>query len=233
MPAGASAAPADSDSEEGAPADTDSEEGAPASDCPLCCIEEAEVEHAGAVGGTHPLMRRIMAEELKCHGTKPKAAVYNSIARLYNRHVRRAMLGRELQCVRWTGQMVQTHFECHVTLVPRRVIARCVERVELVAKLLDTEVAGRQTAEPTENGEIIDTKIVNKVCTVAKTLKDLVRDSRAYVKEDMQERSVDKVITGVDLDAAANEGKDLLDRQALLQSAAGAGDRATASDLFD
>lgn len=212
--------------------DTDSDEGAPASECPLCYMEEAQIEHAGAVTSNHALMRRIMAEELKFNGMKPSAVIYNKIARQYNRHVRRAMLGRGLQCERWTGQMVQTHYEYHVPMVPRLLLNKCVGRLECIAKVVDTEVAACQIADPSANGEIIDAKIVNKQCNIAKTMMYLVRDTRIYTKEDMQ--NMGKLCGDIDLDAPPTSvQKDLLDRAALVQSAAGAGDLACASDLFD
>lgn len=214
--------------------DSSSDADAPLPSCPLCAIEEVEPEHASGISSDHNFLRRIMAEELKSFGVRPDSVIYNKIARMYNRHVNRAMRERGLPCERWTGAMVQVHFEQHIRYVPRRVLGQYLSRLERSAKLVDTEIATRQLQEATEGAELIDAKTITKQCNLAKTAMYLVRDLNSYIKEDKLQKGTADLWKSVELGkTTAAEAKELLDKAALLQTAAGAGDRPAASDLFD
>lgn len=210
----------------------DSDCGAPRSECPLCRLEEVEVEHAGAVLPRNSFMRRIMAQELVGYGSLPDHVVYNNIAREYNHHIHKAMKESGLECPRWSGKVVQEHFENHVRFIPRRVVGRALKRLERMAKLVDQEISSR--AANVADGELIEAKTVTKQCNIAKTTMHILRDYRSYVKEDMLQTGVANLCRSVELGTTtATEAKELLDRAALVQSAAGGGDRPRASELFE
>ena len=201
------------DVDDDVPSDTD----APEPTCPLCKLDEAEAQHAGASGGNSGFMKRIMAEELLNFGSKPDHVIYNKIAREYNRHIHRAMRQGGLQSERWTGIMVQEHFENHVQFIPRRIIGKSLKRLEKISKLLDREVSERNGAELSDNGELIDTKIVNKQCTVAKTVMYVLRDYQRYMREDMMQTGVKNLCKAIELGkTTASEAKEFLDKAALI-----------------
>lgn len=210
-------------------------EGTCTTSCPLCAIDDVETEHAGAVLSNNAFVRRIMAQELIAFGTKPDNVIYNNIARMYNRHIHGPMKESNLECTRWTGKMVKTHFDLHVQFVPRRVAGKVLRRLERIAQILDTEVDMRTTGDiPAGADELVDTKLVTKQCNIAKTTMAVLKDLRTYVKEDMVYTGARELCRSVELgETSVTEAKQMLDRAALIQSAAGGGDRPTASDLFE
>ena len=129
--------------------------------------------------------------------------------------------------------MVRKHFEVHTQLVARRVVGRQLRRLEKLSKIVDEEVVAQLASGGRDNGELVDTKVVNKACNLAKTVMYMVRDFNTYQREDMRQTGISNLWRSVDLGATSvTEAKQLLDRAAMVQSAAGAGDRPTASELF-
>jgi len=116
--------------------------------CPVCAVEEASPETAGGVPSDNTTMRRIMAIELTKFGTRPDATIYNDIAGAYNEDVRAPMIEAGLECPAWTAACVRTHFEEHVDLVPRRIVARQIRRLEALANEIETR------CEPAPEGEV-------------------------------------------------------------------------------
>ena len=103
------------------------------SSCAVCAVEEACPETAGGTPSDNATMRRIMAIELTKFGTRPDADIYADIAAAYNDEIRAPMLAAGLECVAWTAASVRTHFERHVDLIPRRIVARQIRRLEALA----------------------------------------------------------------------------------------------------
>jgi len=201
--------------------------------CPLCALDDVDIEHAGNASAGNPYVRRIMARELVFFGVCDDAVVYRRIAEEYNRFVCAEMHRSGLACKEWTPALVKRHFEHHVQLLPRHILGRDLRRLETASKLLEAEMASRLAQGLSDSGEMIDGKTVTKLCNVAKTKMMLTRDLRACVREDLASTGVAALWRSMDLGASgASEAKKLLDKAALIQSAAGAGDRPSASDLF-
>jgi hypothetical protein len=217
---------------EGAEGDSDQEERERAT-CPLCALDDVDIEHAGNASAGNPYVRRIMARELVFFGVCEDAVVYKRIADDYNRFVCAEMHRSGLECQKWTPAIVKRHFEHHVQLLPRHILGRDLRRLETASKLLEAEMATRLAQGLSDTGEMIDGKTVTKLCNVAKTKMMLTRDLRSCVREDLASTGVAALWRSMDLGASgASEAKKLLDKAALIQSAAGAGDRPSASDLF-
>ena len=200
--------------------------------CPLCDIEDAVVETASMIPNPNASMRKIMAHELVRYGTVPDSVIYSQIAQQYNTVVRAPMIEAGLECREWTEPQVRHHFECHVQLVPRRVMGRDLRRLERLSNLLDRELlVGDPSAEPT--GEEVDAKLVKKIIDVVKAKHAILRDYRAYQKEDMISCGVSTLWKSVQLgQTTAQEAQNLIDSAAMLNTAAGAGDEPTADELF-
>ena len=103
---------------------------------------------AGNVPSDNAMMRRIMAIELTKFGTRPDAAIYADIAGAYNEDVRAPMIAAGLECPVWTPACVRAHFEDHVDLVPRRVVARQIRRLEVLSRDIETR------CEPVSDDEV-------------------------------------------------------------------------------
>lgn len=210
-----------------------SDEDAEQTDCPLCLMDEIEPEHASASLATNNYMRRIMAQELMLYGTCPDKVIYGKIARMYNRHIHRSMIESNLQCERWTTRIVQTHFEQHVWLLPRRLIGQLIKDLNITMSVLKRERAVALRIADVDETEILDAKFVTKMCNLAAKIATLTREYRTYQKEDMLQTQVKSLCKAVELGTtSATDAKQMLDRVALLQSSAGGGDRPNANELF-
>lgn len=202
-------------------------------ECPLCLLDEIEPEHASASQTTNSYMRRIMAQELMGYGTTPDKVIYAKIARMYNRHIHKSMVESNLDCERWSSRMVQTHFEQHVWLLPRRVIGELLRQLTLTMEVLKVERATAVRLADGDETEILEGKFVTKMCNLAAKIATLTREFRAYQKEDMMETQVKSLCKSVELGTTSvAEAKQMLDRVALIQSTAGGGDRPKATELF-
>ena len=201
--------------------------------CPLCSLDEIEPEHASASRSTNNYMRRIMAQELLAYGTKPDKVIYSKIARMYNRHIHRSMTESNLVCERWTTQIVQTHFDHHVWLLPRRTIGNLIKELTITMGILKQERANAVRLAEGDALEILDAKFVTKSCNIAAKIATLTREYRTYQREDMLETQVKGLCKAVELGTTSvTEAKDMLDKVALMQSTAGGGDRPKANELF-
>ena len=210
-----------------------SDEDAPDTLCPLCSLPDVELEHSNTSFNRNGYIRRIMASELMASGQIPSHVIYNRIARLYNRHVFKPMRQSGLDCERWTGALVKEHFEKHVNCVPRRVLHQWIKRFEKTATLVDQEIALGSQNGPNDADQLVCPKLVKKQIDLGKASLALVTAYKQAVKDDMLTCGVDALCRSVELGATtATEARELLDRAALIQSAAGAGDRPSASDLF-
>lgn len=204
--------------------------------CPLCHLEDAVVECAAMVPNHNAPMRRIMAQELAQYGVIPDKVIYENIARQYNKCVYRQMVEAGLECTRWTPEMVCRHYEKHVQLLPRRIIGKDLARLEDMAQLIDLEVmnAANTTELNADSREILDNKLVTKFTTLMKTRCALVRDFRAYQKEDMLSCGISTLFKSVEAgETSVKEATRLLEAAAAVTTAAGPADLPTGDDLFD
>ena len=161
------------------------------SDCPLCNLNDASVEHAGNIPSDNQTIRQIMGQELLSFGNLPDNLVYARIARAYNTRVHRPTTIAGFHSEKWTGRMVKVHFEKHVRLVPRRIVSKDMMRCEKYLQIIEREInAGVATSDdPTD---LLDQKTLNKAILVMKMKQSLLKDLRGYVKEDL-------VVTGCDI----------------------------------
>ena len=112
-------------------------------------------------------------------------------------------------------------------------MGRDLRRLERISTLLDGDVASNG-ARMIETGESIDAKIVKQVIDVIKAKHAILRDYRAYQKEDMLSCGIATLWKSVQLgQTTAQEAQNLIDSAALLNTAAGAGDEPAATELFE
>lgn len=225
------------------------EEEIPHPQCPLCRIDDINVETASMVmsSSTNNYIRKIMSYELANFGTVPDSVIYRNIARNYNKTIAKEMRNAGIQCELWDAKMVKRHFEVHVQLVPRRVLGHDLRRLEAMSRLVDREIqAGVARAEQSflgvdieqvEEGppatELVEAKFITKQINLIKARHAVLRDYRAYVKEDMVATGIQTLYKSVELgETTAAEAKKLIESAALLQTAAGASDLPDASELF-
>jgi hypothetical protein len=209
--------------------------------CPLCDIREACVETAVVTPTDNTAMRRIMAIELASFGSRPDHMIYRDIAHAYNTEIRAPMLQANLACVSWSIEQVREHFEQHVDLVPRRLVARQIRRLERLSSLVDNEVsnAEQQRTEDDESEapaatELIDTKIVKKQIDLAKATAALVKEYRCFQQEDQAACGVDSILRSVQLgQTSAQEAQKMLETAAMARCAYGAVEMPRASELFE
>ena len=146
------------------------------------------------------------------------------------------MRGANLQCEKWTVPMVRKHFEEHVSLVPRRQLGRDLRRLERVSSLLDRELSTSLEAalENDQSAELVDKKYLDKLEKVIKTKHAIIKDYRAFQKEDQMTCGINTLWKSVELgQTTAEEAKKLMQAAAAIQTAAGSGDMPTASELFN
>jgi hypothetical protein len=152
--------------------------------CPLCDTRGAGVEHAGATTGNHQIMRQIMAQELTSFGMIPDNVIYTNIAREYNRRVFEPTRAAGFGGARWTPRIVKTHFEQHVRFVPRRVVGRDIELCDRMLRTVKRELVEQETVGG-GGDELLEPKTLSKAIALMKMKQSLLKDLRAYVKEDM------------------------------------------------
>jgi hypothetical protein len=194
-----------------------------------------DVEHAGAVTSKHPLLRRIMGLELQWKSTRTASVIYGRIARMYNREIHRPLKKAGKRTIKWTSCMVRAHFERHAVMVPRLIMERELHRLERVAKLLDEEVTRKEEAhEINIKGEVVEGSLVKKIIDTGKAKMSMARDYRAYVKDDLKSTAIATIIRSVQFgDHNKTNIREILETAALVNTAAGGGDRPEAQDLFD
>jgi hypothetical protein len=201
--------------------------------CPLCEMDDIELEHLNNSRVTpHPL-RVIMAREILYHGQKRSKSIYRKMCKQYNNEVLRPMLESGVKCEPWTVDMVRAHFEKHVTLLPRRILG---DQIEMLVKLSMANWAEIQASALGMGGqEPLDPKSIAKAKDLAMIIAKLVSEHRTYVKEDLASTGIDTIWRNADTDGNAHavEMKKLIDKTVLIQSSAGAGDRPLATELFE
>lgn len=210
----------------------DNEQIGASSKCPLCDIDEIEIEHMNNSRITPQPIRVIMAREILYHGQRRKKSIYKQMCDQYNREIVTPMLESGVQCEAWTVQMVETHFEKHVTLLPRKIIG---DQIEMLTRLSKANWAEISTKMMEAGDETVDPKAVTKAKDLAMIIAKLVAEHRSYVKEDLANTGIDVVWRSADAscNSQAVEMKKLIDKTILIQSTAGAGDRPTAAELFE
>ena len=215
--------------------------------CAVCAVEEACPETAGGTPSGNATMRRIMAIELTKFGTRPDAAIYADIAAAYNDEIRAPMAAAGLDCPAWTPSSVRVHFERHVDLVPRRIVARQIRSLEALAADLE------QRCEPGPDDEVrsllprageltlwrqeetgMDTKDMKVQIDLAKAITALAKEYRAFQREDQASCGVDAILRSVQLgETSAQDAQRMLETAALARCATGTTEIPRASELFD
>ena len=226
--------------------DTDSDADLAPPNCPLCCIDEVLPETACTIAPTNSYMRRIMCQELVHYGMIPDSVIFCNIARCYNRHIQRPLRRAGVECIRWTLPMVREHFERHVCLLPRRVIGRQIRLCQRMLSSLERELDSQLTAAMgslqeaacldgfAPNAELVDPKTVKKICDVQTKLVSLLDKYRQFQKEDQVNAGLATLWNSVQLgETETLETSKLLASAAAINTAAGAGDRPKASELFN
>lgn len=221
------------------------DEDLPLPTCPLCLYDEVLPECASAVPSDNSYMRRIMAIELHHTGLVPNDVVYTNIARHYNKHIHKPRLQAGLESQRWTLPMVREHFEKHVCLLPRRVLAneicQCKQMLASVEREINSQKICAATAmakaladgENPASMEFIDAKTVKKWCDLQGKLLPLVEKFRLFQKEDSLAVGLSTLWRSISLgETSTQDAAKLLESAAALQTAAGAGDMPQASELF-
>lgn len=201
-------------------------------DCPLCNNDDLEeLSCLNAMRSSEP-MKAIMAREIKCHGLVPDDVIYRKMARDYNKTIREPMLKSGLECPKWTTAVVKRHFKEHVQLLPRRLIAEQIKMLTALSRANFKEL--ETTFIDGEQEPIVDPKLVTKAKDLAAGITKLTQEWKQCVKEDLAHTGSCKIWRNHDAitDCASLEIKNLIDKTATIQSAAGVGDRPVASELF-
>jgi hypothetical protein len=224
---------------------TDSDADLPPPDCPLCAIDEVLPETASTVPSDNAYMRKIMSQELVHYGMIPDEVIYTNIARSYNTHIHKQLRRSGINSERWTLRTVRIHFEKHIRLLPRRVIGDQIHLCQRLLSSLEKEInsqfvaamGGMQEADvvdgTTPNVEFVDSKTIKKICDVQAKLVPLLDKYRQFQKEDQANAGLSTLWRSVQLgETDTQEANLLLASAAAMQTASGAGDRPTASELF-
>ena len=233
----------------------DTDENEPCTSCPLCAVDDVNAEFAGMVNPTNNMtLRKIMGFVLANFGVMPNRTIYSIMARQYNREIYKPMRRAGLPCKKWTVAIVRTHFEEHVSILPRRVLGKDLLSLEQAAQLIDKEMQNcsdeankmqeqyqDQVALAQEAGEpppqpppveIVKKPVLDKLVNIIKAKFAVLRDYRAYHKEDLVGTGVDTVFKSVNLgETSITEAQNLLDAAAAQDSAGAA--LPVASELFD
>jgi hypothetical protein len=209
--------------------------------CALCCVQEASLSTAVASQSEHLVMRRIMGIELANFGSRPDNLIYQDIANAYNSEVRDPMLRAGIECKAWTRALVQEHFDKHVDLVPRRVLARHIRRLEKMAVIVDAEVAAARNQHNEIDGEdddagsdIIDARIIKKQIDIAKATTNLVKEYRIFQREDQTTCGIDNIMRSVQLgQTSVQDAQRMLEIAALARCSQNSVEMPRASELFE
>ena len=177
--------------------------------CPLCDTRGATVEHAGGTSGGNQIMRQIMAQELSSYGVIPDNVIYTNIAREYNARVYEPTRAAGFSSTRWTPRIVKEHFEQHVRLVPRRVVGRDIQLCERMLKAVRRELLEQETVGGGGGDELLETKTLSKAITIMKMKQSLLKDLRAYVKEDVASSGC-SVLESASLEGGSSDARDVL-----------------------
>jgi hypothetical protein len=116
--------------------------------------------------------------------------------------------------------MVRIHFEQHVTLVPRRVVGKDLARCEKMLRVVDNEMRA-QTAGAVDPTDQLESKTMAKAITLMKMKQALLKDLRAYVREDMAATGGGLLSGAANAIVASDDAKEIL--ITLHNSANGAG----------
>jgi hypothetical protein len=204
------------------------------SSCPICCVQEACISTAVSFSTEHVVMRRIMGIELAGFGSRPDNLIYHDIAQAYNTEVRAPMLRAGLQCVAWTRLQVQHHFEHHIDLVPRRVVARLLRRFEEMSAMVDAEVATAKEKSTDEDTEILDARTIKKQIDLAKATTTLMKEYRIFQREDQSSCGIDNILRSVQLgQTTAQDAQRMLEIAAMAKCVHGGVEMPRASELFE
>jgi hypothetical protein len=233
---------------------TDSDLDLPPPSCPLCAIDEVLPETASTVTSDNAYMRRILSQELVHYGIIPDDVIYANIARCYNKHIHKQLRRSGIESKRWTLSTVRKHFEQHIRLLPRRVLGKQVQLCQRMLSSLEKEINSQFVAavaqtqsiedaqadlhDPTATGlqicpEFVEGKTIKKICDVQAKLIALLDKYRQFQKEDQVNAGLSTLWRSVQLgETDTQEANLLLASAAAMQTASGAGDRPTASELF-
>ena len=233
---------------------TDSDADLPPPSCPLCAIDEVLPETASTIASDNAYMRRILSQELVHYGIIPDDVIYTNIARCYNKHIHKQLQRSGIKSERWTLNTVRKHFDHHIRLLPRRVIGKQIQLCQRMLSSLEKEINAQFVAavgqtqsiedaqanahDPTASGlqvcpEFVEGKTIKKICDVQSKLIPLLDKYRQFQKEDQVNAGLSTLWRSVHLgETDTQEANLLLASAAALQTASGAGDRPTASELF-
>lgn len=83
--------------------------------------------------------------------------------------------------------------------MPRRLVARQIRRLERLASLVDSEVtAAEQPRDEEDVSEVIDAKIIKKTIELAKATTALLKEYRAFQREDQAACGIDNILRSLD-----------------------------------
>jgi len=206
-------------------------------ECEFCCMDNVECMHSNYGKALEAPIKRIMALELLLHGLVSDKAIYKRMCHEFNTKIRSKMISSGVKCNKWEWRNLKTHFDKHVRLLPRRVLG---EQICMLTRLSRcnyrqadlTTVAGEELVN---DQDPLDIKFVQKAVSLSGAIAKLIKEHRAYVKEDMQHTGFESVWRERQ-STAANElmqVKQLVENTCLAQAPVGKGDRPSAKLLFD
>lgn len=203
----------------------------PLEECALCHIDAAIVPHSSSVHGNNEALRRIMAMTVAMAGNKRNEIVYRRMAEEFNNTCWRQMALHGHECQKWTPQMVATHMEKHVPLVPRLLLQRYVGIMDDIIRT-SHEAYFLNLGE--EDGTAGSKKHADMIMNSLKVQMPLIASYRSCIAEDAVASGCDLLWTQTLNEAEKDDGHEQL-MIAMYQnkSTAGPNDRPTASTLFD
>ena len=104
-------------------------------ECIFCNEIELECLHANASNCADQPMKRLMARELVFHGILSDDAIYRQMCNDYNDKIHSKMVSSGIKSTKWTPKLLEKHFDKHVQLVPRRILAKQIQMLNTLSKL--------------------------------------------------------------------------------------------------
>ena len=201
-------------------------------ECGFCCDANVECLHSNYSKCLDPPIKRIMACELLLHGFVSDKAIYRQMCHEYNSNIHAKLISSGLKSTKWESKKLKEHFDKHVNLLPRRVVA---EQLKMLTRLsrMNYRQAKNEICQNSEDP--LDIKFVQKAVSLTGVISKLIKEHHTYVKEDMEQTKFESTWRDKKTHNANElmQVKHLVYDSSLAQAPIGKGDRPTASTLFD
>ena len=112
--------------------------------CDFCNDPSFECLHTNYSKSLEPPLKRIMALELLLHGLVSDKAIYARMCHEYNTKIHTKMIESGVKSVKWSPKKLRKHFDQHVRMIPRRVLAEQLQMLTRMSRLNYSQVCRMQ-----------------------------------------------------------------------------------------